>query len=144
MRHLGVARLEPRKSDRLEALGAGGPIEPGTWGVGNENRQRRHERSPTDEEFRGLGRVLHEPERRGGGMEHAAMAIRLLLTGCQKNESLSLGWDNLDLEAVVRRPNLGAYILNLTGGNPALASVGTNVTQRPMTGKTTLRRPHCS
>ena len=29
----------------------------------------------------------------------------------------------------------GAYILNLTGGNPALASVGTNVTQRPMTGK---------
>ena len=30
---------------------------------------------------------------------------------------------------------LGAYILNLTGGNPALASVGTNVTQRPMTGK---------
>ena len=38
----------------------------------------------------------------------------------------------------------GAYILNLTGGNPALASVGTNVTQRPMTGKTTLRRPHCN
>ena len=31
--------------------------------------------------------------------------------------------------------NFGAYILNLTGGNPALASVGTNVTQRPMTGK---------
>ena len=29
----------------------------------------------------------------------------------------------------------GAYILNMTGGNPALASVGTNVTQRPMTGK---------
>ena len=40
--------------------------------------------------------------------------------------------------------NYGAYILNLTGGNPALASVGTNVTQRPMTGKTTLRRPHCN
>ena len=38
----------------------------------------------------------------------------------------------------------GAYILNLTGGNPALASVGTNVTQRPMPGKTTLRRPHCN
>ena len=43
-----------------------------------------------------------------------------------------------------RRVKLGAYILNLTGGNPALASVGTNVTQRPMTGKTTLRRPHCN
>ena len=38
----------------------------------------------------------------------------------------------------------GAYILKLTGGNSALASVGTNVTQRPMTGKTILRRPHCS
>ena len=33
------------------------------------------------------------------------------------------------------RQKIGAYILNLTGGNPALASVGTNVTQRPMTGK---------
>ena len=43
-----------------------------------------------------------------------------------------------------RRANMGAYILNLTGGNPSLASVGTNVTQRPMTGKTTLRRPHCN
>ena len=29
----------------------------------------------------------------------------------------------------------GAYILNSTGGNPTLTSVGTNVTQRPMTGK---------
>ena len=38
----------------------------------------------------------------------------------------------------------GAYILKLTGGNSALASVGTNVTQRPMTRKTILRRPHCS
>ena len=36
---------------------------------------------------------------------------------------------------VNRHAKLGAYILNLTGGNPALASVGTNVTQRPMTGK---------
>ena len=68
--------------------------------MGHENRQRRHERSLTDEEFRGLGRVLDEPERSGGGMAHAAMAIRqLLLTGCQKNESLSLRWDNVDLEA---------------------------------------------
>ena len=35
----------------------------------------------------------------------------------------------------MERQIFGAYILNLTGGNPALASVGTNVTQRPMTGK---------
>ena len=37
--------------------------------------------------------------------------------------------------SLANRQKKGAYILNLTGGNPALASVGTNVTQRPMTGK---------
>ena len=64
------------------------------------NRQRRHERFLTDEEFRRLGRVLDEAERSEGAMAHAAMAIRLLLlTGCRKNEILSLRWDHVDLEA---------------------------------------------
>ena len=64
------------------------------------NRQRRHERFLTDEEFRRLGRVLDEVEAGGGAMAHAAVAIRLLLlTGCRKNEVLTLRWDDVDLGA---------------------------------------------
>ncbi len=64
------------------------------------NRQRRHERFLTDEEFRRLGGVLDEVEAGGGAMAHAAAAIRLLLlTGCRKSEVLKLRWDDVDLAA---------------------------------------------
>ena len=64
------------------------------------NRQRRHERFLTDEEFRRLGGVLDEVEAGGGAMAHAAVAIRLLLlTGCRKSEVLKLRWDDVDLAA---------------------------------------------
>ena len=63
------------------------------------NRQRRHERFLTDEEFRRLGQVLDEAEESGGSPMYAAMAIRLLLlTGCRKSEVLNLHWDRVDLE----------------------------------------------
>ena len=62
---------------------------------------------------------------------------KMVLNGSNKEP------DEIEL-AIANGVCIGAYILNLTGGNPALASVGTNVTQRPMTGKTTLRRPHCN
>ena len=64
------------------------------------NRQRRHERFLTDEEFHRLGEVLDEAEESGGAIMYAAMAIRLLLlTGCRKSEILNLHWDHVDPEA---------------------------------------------
>ena len=55
------------------------------------NRQRRHERFLTDEEFRCLSLVLDEAEESGGSIMFAEMAIRLLLlTGCRKGEVLNL------------------------------------------------------
>ena len=63
-------------------------------------RERARDRFLTGEEFRRLGRVLDEAETRKGVSVHAVAAIRLLLlTGCRKNEILSLRWDEVDMEA---------------------------------------------
>ena len=65
-----------------------------------KNRQHRHERFLTDEEFQRLGRVLDEAECEGGSMTYTAMAIRLLLlTGCRKSEVIKLRWEHVNLEA---------------------------------------------
>ena len=80
------------------------------WGVVQETtnpcrsaqkyRVRRRERFLTDAEFRRLGAALDELEATGRLSPHAAAAIRLLmLTGCRRNEILTLRWDDVHLEA---------------------------------------------
>ena len=63
-------------------------------------RTRRRERFLTDAEFRRLGAVLDGLEAEGRLSPHAAGAIRLLmLTGCRRNEILTLRWEDVHLEA---------------------------------------------
>ena len=60
-------------------------------------KQRSRERFLTEEEFRRLGRVLSEAETCRGVSVHAVAAVRLLmLTGCRRNEILTLRWEDVD------------------------------------------------
>ncbi|MCY4382586.1 MAG: site-specific integrase [Nitrospinae bacterium] len=78
---------------------------------------RKRERFLTDKEYTRLGRVLEEARNRRGS-EGAVAAIRLLmLTGCRKNEILSLRWENVSLEArEFRLPDAktGARVVSLS------------------------------
>ena len=80
------------------------------WGVAGEisnpcrsvpkYRTRRRERFLTDAEFQRLGRVLDEMEAEGRISPYAGAALRLLmLTGCRRNEILTLRWEDVRLEA---------------------------------------------
>ena len=62
--------------------------------------EHKRERFLTDEEFIRLGRgVLDEVEAGGGASAPAVAAIRLLtLTGCRRNEILSLRWEDVALD----------------------------------------------
>ena len=60
-------------------------------------RETRRERFLTPEEYRELGRVLDEAETDGTVFPPAIPALRLLLlTGCRRNEILTLRWDDVD------------------------------------------------
>ena len=62
------------------------------------NPKRRRERFLTDAEFTRLGQVLDEVSGKGSRVSAGAVAtIRLLmLTGCRRNEILTLRWEHVD------------------------------------------------
>ncbi|MCZ0955267.1 MAG: tyrosine-type recombinase/integrase [Rhodospirillaceae bacterium] len=63
-------------------------------------RRRRRERFLTGVEIERLGKVLDEEQANGRTSAPAIEAIRLLiLTGCRKNEILSLRWGDVNLDA---------------------------------------------
>ena len=63
-------------------------------------RERRRERFLTPGEYRRLGEVLEEAERDGSVLASGVAALRLLLlTGCRKNEIVTLRWDDVDRTA---------------------------------------------
>ena len=79
---------------------------------------RKRERFLTDKEFNRLGQVLDEVEPQGGASASAVAAIRLLmLTGCRKNEILTLRWKDVALdENELRLPDAktGARVVPLS------------------------------
>ena len=80
--------------------------------------ERKRERFLTDGEFTRLGKVLDEVEARGGASASAVTALRLLmLTGCRKNEILTLRWEDVTLdENELRLPDAktGARVVPLS------------------------------
>ena len=80
------------------------------WGVAPEGgnpcrfvkkyEKRSCERFLSEQEFRRLGKVLSELEAEGKVSASGVTALRLLmLTGCRRNEVLTLRWEDVDLEA---------------------------------------------
>ena len=98
MANLVIATLS-RMIDQAIAWGAAGEMT-NPCRSAPKYRTRRRERFLTDVEFRRLGQTLDEFEATGRISPHAAAALRLLmLTGCRRNEILTLRWEDVRLEA---------------------------------------------
>ena len=95
-------------------------------------RARRRERFLTETEFRRLGRTLDEMEANGEIAVHAAAALRLLmLTGCRRNEILTLRWDAVDTDAGeirLKESKTGARTVSLS---PEAADLLTGIPRVP-------------
>ena len=112
------------------------------WGIAPEGgnpcrfvrkyQEKSRERFLSEEEFRRLGRVLGEVEAEGRVCSSAVAAFRLLmLTGCRRNEVLTLRWEDVDLEAGelhLRDAKTGARSVALS---PAARSVLASLPRRP-------------
>ncbi len=70
-----------------------------------KNPERKRERFLTEAEFARLGQVLGEVSGNGSRISAGAVtAIRLLmLTGCRKNEIMTLPWEHVDLDRAEMR-----------------------------------------
>ena len=98
MANLVVATLA-RLIDQARAWGAA-PEGTNPCRAAQKYRAARRERFLTDAEFRRLGTALDELEATGRISPHAAAAIRLLmLTGCRRNEILTLRWEDVRIGA---------------------------------------------
>ena len=87
-------------------------------------REKKRERFLTDDEFRRLGDILNEMEADKTLPAYPAAALRLLmLTGCRRNEIVTLKWEHVDLdegEIRLRDSKTGARMVPLS---PAAAQV---------------------
>ena len=92
---------------------------------------RRRERFLTEAEFMRLGRLLDEVEEKGVASAPAVAAIRLLiLTGCRRNEILTLRWEDValgeaelwlhDMKTGARAVSLSPAAVKLLAGLPRL------------------------
>ncbi len=95
-------------------------------------REGRSERFLTPEEYRRLGRVLDAAQADGSVRPGGIAAVRLLLlTGCRRNEILTLRWDDVDRtarELRLRDSKTGARSVPLT---PAVQAVLDGIVRVP-------------
>ena len=93
------------------------------------------ERFLTNEEFTRLARVLDEVEALGGASPSAVAALRLLmLTGCRRNEILTLRWEDVALdrgEFTLRDAKSGPRVVPLSPSAVGLLSVLPRVPGNP-------------